>query len=297
MEKALLQTAKAWVMATRLPTLLIPTIQVWTGTAVAYVVSGKINWLIAFYAWLVGIAITIGTNLINDAIDFEKGGDTKARLGQKKVLREGLLTKRQVYMGGLLALAVACGIPFALNVDALTCFAIVAVCAVCGYCYTGGPYPISYLGLSELFIFIFYGGVCVVVPYYAQTYSLSIPIALAATQMGLLAILPNALNNFRDIDEDKKVSKKTLAVRFGVNFARREIATLTIVPFLLNVGWCFIGYPVAALMPFLGAPLAYFFVKRISKANPSVIINKYFALGILIHFSFGVLLISGLLIG
>ena len=160
---------QVWTIAVRLPTLLIPTIQVITGTGVAYATSNHIDWFIALAAWLVAVLITIGTNLINDAIDFEKGGDTLKHPEQLKVIRAGLLTHRQLFMAGLLAFALACSIPFALEIDRLACFGLVLLSALCGYCYTGGPYPISYSGLSELFIFIFYGGVCVIVPFYAQT--------------------------------------------------------------------------------------------------------------------------------
>ncbi len=295
MEKVLPQSYKAWMMAIRLPTLLIPTIQVATGTGVAYVFTEHMNWLIAFYAWLVAVSITIGTNLINDAVDYEKGGDPVNRFGQLKVIRAGLLTKKQVYVGGMLAFAIACAIPFALDVDALACFLIVLLSAACGYCYTGGPYPISYLGLSEIFIFIFYGGICVTIPFYAQTYSVNAAILLAAAQMGLLAILPNALNNFRDVYEDAAVHKHTLAVRFGKDFARCEIIALTVTPFILNIGWLLLGYGMVALMPLLLMPVAFVFARAIWKAEPGRVLNRYFGLGVLIHFSFGILLIIGLL--
>lgn len=289
-------TLRAWLMAVRLPTLLIPTIQVATGTGVAYAYTDHVSWLIAFYAWLVAVCITIGTNLINDAIDFKKGGDPVNRFGQLKVIRAGLLTHSQVFWGGILAFGIACIVPFALVDHQLACFFIVLLCAVCGYCYTGGPYPISYLGLSELFILIFYGGVCVTVPFYAQTYVINGAIVLAALQMGLLAIIPNALNNFRDIYEDAAVNKRTLAVRFGKEFARLEIILLTIIPFILNLGWLFFDQPEATLMPWLLSPIAFIFVRAIWKHEPGRVLNRYFALSVLIHFFFGVLLITGLAI-
>jgi len=290
------QSIKAWLTAIRLPTLLIPTIQVGTATGVAIVFTSHINWRIAFYAWLVAVLITIGTNLINDAIDFKNGGDPINHFERKKVIPAGLLTLSQVYMGGLLALALACAIPFALDVDKLLCFGIVLLSAICGYCYTGGPYPISYLGLSEIFIFIFYGGVCVTIPFYAQTYQINAAIILAACQMGMLAILPNALNNFRDIYEDKAVHKHTLAVRFGKEFARWEISAFTIIPFIINICWLFLGFSAAALMPLLLLPLVFMFLRGIWKSEPSRVLNKYFGVSVMIHFSFGILLIIGLLI-
>lgn len=296
MEKVVQNTFKSWMIAIRPPTMLIPTIQVATGTGVAMVYSGSINWLIAFYAWIVAVCITIGTNLINDACDYKEGGDPVGRSGRLKVINAGLLTQNQVYAGGLIAFAIACMVPFGLQVDAWACFGLVLLSVVCGYCYTAGPYPISYLGLSEIFVFIFYGGVCVMVPFYAQTYFLNPAILLAAAQMGMLAILPNALNNFRDMHEDVLVNKRTLAVRFGRNFARWEIASLTMAPFLLNIGWLFLGYVEAMLMPLLLLPIALMFVRAVWHIEATKVLNKYFGLSVLIHFFFGVLLIIGLLI-
>ncbi len=287
---------RAWLMAVRLPTLLIPTIQVATGTGVAYAYAESVNWLLAFYAWLVAVCVTIGTNLINDAIDYEKGGDPVNRFGKPKVINAGLLSHTQVFWGGMLAFAVACAVPLALDVDQLTCFLIVLLCVVCGYCYTGGPYPISYLGLSELFILIFYGGVCVIVPFYAQTYMINGAIILAALQMGLLAIIPNALNNFRDVAVDTAAHKRTLAVRFGQEFARMELMVLAITPFILNLGWLFFEKSMAALMPWLLAPFVYLFLRVIWNNTSGHILNRYFAMSVLIHFFFGILLITGLLI-
>lgn len=282
----------AWLLAIRLRTLLIPTVQVVVGTGLAYAFVDKIAWGIAFGAWVVAVLITIGTNLVNDAIDFEHGGDQLGRFGQKKVIRAGLLSKNAILSAGLLSLALACLIPFMLHVS-WEIRALVVLSAICGYCYTGGPFPISYLGLSELFILIFYGGICVIAPFYVQTQVVNEAAILAAIQLGLLAILPNALNNFRDIYEDASINKNTLAVRFGMEFARWEIMTLTIIPFILNFLWLILGYIEAFLMPFLIGPLAVIFIRKIWKAEPSPKFNRYFALSVFVHFFFGVLLTIG----
>lgn len=285
---------QAWMMAVRIRTLLIPSIQVAASTGLAYVVHGSIEWSIAIGAWFIAVLITIGTNLINDVIDFEKGGDPLNRFGQLKVIRAGLLSKSSVFIAGMAALGIACAMPFLLHLNAFICF-LVILSAICGYCYTGGPFPISYLGLSELFIFIFYGGVCIITPFYVQTGAINAAVVLLSVQLGMLAILPNALNNFRDIFEDAAVNKRTLAVRFGKTFARREIALLTFTPFILNIAWIFLGYPEAALMPLLLVPLAYIFVRGVLTTEPGPIFNRYFGLSVLVHFLFGAALTGGLL--
>lgn len=287
---------QAWLMAIRLRTLPIPTIQVFTGTGLAYALLGAIDWIIAFYLWLLAIFITIGTNLINDVVDFEKGCDSLNRIGQLKVIRAGFLTKGQVYIAGLLffGLALLISIPVAIH-SGWIIFFLTVLSTICGYCYTGGPYPICYLGLSELFILIFYGGVCILSAFYVQTGFVNGESILCALQMGLLAIVPGALNNFRDVHEDALVKKRTLAVRFGKNFAKREIVFLVVLPFILNFIWLFLGYSEATLMPFLLVPLVFLFVQKVWTTEPGPAFNRYFGLSVSLHFLFGILLTVGLL--
>jgi 1,4-dihydroxy-2-naphthoate octaprenyltransferase len=289
---------QAWMAAVRMRTLPIPTIQVLTGTALAYFSTGSINFLMAFYTWLVAVFVTIGTNLINDVIDDEKGGDKPTRVGFLKVIPEGLISRNTVRIAGFSAFgaAVLCGIPLGIHAG-WPLFFIVILSVICGYCYTGGPYPISYLGLSELFVLMFYGFVCVSASYYVQALELSSAAVLCSLQMGLLAVLPNALNNFRDMYEDAQSNKQTLAVRFGRTFARREIASITTLPFILNLLWFFHGYPVAALLPLLLIPMAFLFLKSIYETEPGPLFNKFFGLSVMIHFLFGLLLVIGWFLG
>jgi 1,4-dihydroxy-2-naphthoate octaprenyltransferase len=290
-----MMTFRAWLMAIRIRSLPIPTIQVATGTVLAYALTGRINILLAFFTWLIAVFITIGTNLINDVFDFEKGGDSLNRIGHLKVIRAGYLSKINMLAGGMLmfALAVTCSIPLIIE-STWWMLPIISLSVVCGYCYTGGPYPISYLGLSEVFIFIFYGGVCVISSFFVQAGYISGISILLAAQMGMLAILPNALNNFRDISEDAQVQKLTLAVRFGRRFARSEILLMTLLPFILNLGWLFLGYPKVALIPLFLLPLACFFVYGVWNSPPGKVLNHYFGLSVLVHFLFGLLLGIGL---
>ncbi|HEV8051116.1 MAG TPA: 1,4-dihydroxy-2-naphthoate octaprenyltransferase [Parachlamydiaceae bacterium] len=287
---------QAWATAARLRTLPIPTIQVLTGTCLAYSVTGTVDWLMLLFTWLVSIFITMATNLLNDVIDFEKAVDHKKPVGYLKVISAGLIPKEHVRMAGYacLALVVLFAIPLALN-SGWMLFGIILISVVCSYAYTGGPYPISYLGLSELFILFFYGFVCVGASYYIQTGSVTEPSLLCALQMGLLAILPNALNNFRDMHEDAENNKLTLAVRFGKTFARWEIAILTFLPYFLGIAWLFFGYVNAALFPLLSIPMAFVFVRGIWTTDPGPSFNRFFGLSVLVHFLFGLLLVIGFL--
>ncbi len=288
------RTLGAWKTAIRVRTLPIPTIQVIAGSALAYITLGHLNPLMFLYTLLVAVLITIGTNLINDVYDFDKGGDHITHTGRVKVLRAGLLKRTEVFAGGVTTLMAAVILSIPLSIHASPWITpVVALSALCGFLYTGGPFPIAYLGLSEIFVFAFYGGVCVLSTYYIQVGQLADDAWLLAAQMGLLAILPNAINNFRDMVEDAAVNKKTLAVRFGKTFARWEIGICTFLPFVLNFYWVSFDQVGAALFPFILLPLAFLFVKTLWFTEPGAVFNRFFALGIFIHFLFAFLLFVG----
>jgi 1,4-dihydroxy-2-naphthoate polyprenyltransferase len=285
---------KAWATAARLRTLPIPTVQVFTGTALAYSITGNIDWGIFLCTWFVGIFITMAVNLINDVIDFDKGADLPKRVGFLKVISAGIISRKHVLIAGILCLVLTAlfGIPLAIHAG-WPLYLLVLLSIAMAYCYTGGPYPLSYLGLSELFILIFYGGVCVGASYYVQAGSLSLSAVLCAMQMGLLAILPNALNNFRDMYDDAENQKLTLAVRFGRTFAKWEIAVLTFLPFILGSAWLSLSYLDAAWIPTLLLPMAFLFVRSVWNTAPGPLFNRLFGLSVLLHFLFGLFLAVG----
>lgn len=285
---------RAWATAARLRTLPIPTIQVGVGTCLAYSMTGFINWPIFLCTWLIGIFITMSVNLINDVIDFDKGADKPKRTGFLKVISAGIIPRRQVLIAGVscMIVVILLAIPLAIHSSWLL-YPFILFSVLMTYCYTGGPYPLSYLGLSELFILIFYGFLCVGASYYVQTGSLPFPIFLCALQMGLLAILPNALNNFRDMYDDAEDNKLTLAVRFGRGFAKKEIALLTFFPFVLGIAWIPLGFIEAALIPLLLLPMAFLFVRSVWITAPGPSFNRLFGLSVLVHFMFGCFLSVG----
>lgn len=287
---------QAWMTAIRARTIPIPTIQVLTGTALAYSLGG-INWLVLLFTWLIAVLITLGTNLINDVFDFEKGGDQPKRAGHVKMITAGMISKHAMFIAGIsfFALAILLSVPLAMYAG-WGVFFLVVVSAIIGYCYTGGPYPLSYLGLSEIFILVFYGFICVGAAFYLQRGYATDALLLCAFQMGLLAILPNALNNFRDMHDDEKVNKLTVAVRFGEKFARLEIVILTILPFVLNFYWLSWGYTEAGFLPLLFFPIALYFVHSVWKTPSGPRLNPYFPLSVFIHFGFGLLLCIGFLL-
>ena len=111
------------------------------------------------------------------------------------------------------------------------------------YGYTGGPVPLAYRGLGELFVVLFFGLVAVTGSAFVQSGQWHFEALIAGLQIGMLSTVLIAINNLRDIEEDTRSGKRTLAVRIGIGFAKGEIIALCALPYLLNVYWWMIGWP------------------------------------------------------
>lgn len=280
---------QAWFLATRPKTLTAAFVPV-----LAASVLGRGRWDIALFALLMAFAIQIGTNLINDALDFKKGADTKQRLGPLRATQSGLLSMQEVFTGAVIAFALAAvfGIPLILY-GGWPIALLVFISIACGYLYTGGPMPLAYAGLGDLFVFIFFGLVSTMAVYYLQTGFLDIKAFLAGAQIGLLATSLIAINNLRDNKGDAKAKKCTLAVRFGEQFARIEITFLILFPFLLNAFWMQLDYQLAALLPLLTLPVASRLVRNIWVSEPSSSFNHFLGQAAFLHLTFGIFLTLG----
>jgi 1,4-dihydroxy-2-naphthoate octaprenyltransferase len=286
----------ARLLATRPKTFTMSLIPFVVGTLLARANGASISWMLMLFAILSSIAIQIGTHFVNDALDYRRGVDKKGRLGPIRLIQTGLQTSQQVYQWGLLAylLAFLLGIPLMIE-GGTPLLWILLVSILCGYCYTGGPYPLSSSGLSELFVLIFYGWVATGSIYYLQGERLDSQIILMGTQIGLLANITLAINNFRDYSSDRSANKRTLVVRLGQTFGRYQIALFAFLPFALNLFW-WQSHFLAALLPFLVLPLALYIVYFIFKYEPSPQYSRVFGLSALLHLSFGLLLSLGLVL-
>lgn len=285
---------KSWILATRPKTLTASAVPVAVATALAYTASPYISLWVSLLALLSSFCIQIGTNFINDALDFKKGADTSARLGPVRVTASGLLTMQQVHLAGLLFFGLA--IVFATPLIFLGGWpiAILMVLSVLfGYGYTGGPKPLAYCGLGDLFVLLFFGLASTLAVFYLQVGFVDARAVLAGTQVGLLATVLIAINNFRDITEDAKANKRTLAVRFGEDFARYEIAALAFLPFIIGLLWNTLGYPIVAFLPFVALPIAIHVVSQVWNTKPSKAFNGFLAKSALLHLVFGILMCAG----
>lgn len=286
---------KSWLLALRPKTLTAAIVPVIVATALVKSQGYPVLWWVSICAILSSVFIQIGTNFFNDAIDFEKGADTEHRIGPKRVTQSGLLTRKQVMLGGAVcfAIALALGIPLVIQ-GGWPIVAIGVVSLALGYAYTGGPFPLAYKGLGDLFVIIFFGLIAVMGTFYLHTGTVNQAAAIAGLQIGLLATVLIAVNNFRDAPQDALVNKKTLAVRFGWTFARVEISMLALVPFVLGMYWYREGYMNAGLFPVIAFPFARRVVAGVFKHEPSPIFNRFLAFSAGLHLVFGLGLAVGL---
>jgi 1,4-dihydroxy-2-naphthoate polyprenyltransferase len=285
-----------WVLACRPRTLTAAAAPVVAGTGLAVFTGPEVRWSIALLALLAAGAIQIATNLFNDALDFQKGADTGARLGPVRVTQSGLIPASRVLAGGGVAslVALACGIPLVIT-GGWPIVVIGLASLALAYGYTGGPYPLAYHGLGEVFVLVFFGLVAVGGVYYLHTDLWNVDALVAGLEMGCLATALLAVNNLRDVESDRKSGKRTLAVRLGVGFGRLEILVMCLLPFGLN-GWWLPRSLVAALLPWLVLPLAVAVVRAVLATEPGAAYNRILARTALLELAFAVLLALGMMV-
>lgn len=290
----MLKTLRPWLMATRPKTLTAALVPIVVATALVKADGREVLWWISVCALVSSFFIQIGTNLVNDAIDFVKGADTAERIGPQRVTQSGLLSQKTVMTAGFVCLgfAVGFGVPLVAH-GGWPIVAIGLVSIFLAYAYTGGPFPLAYKGLGDLFVILFFGLVAVMGTYYLHTGTVTRMSALAGLQVGFLATVLIAINNLRDAPQDAKVGKKTLAVRFGPTFAKVEIGLLSIAPFVMGFAWYESNFA-AALLPFASFPLARRLITGVARSEPGPIFNRYLAMAAALHLVFGILLATGL---
>lgn len=286
---------KGWLLAARPKTLSAAVVPIAVAGGVSLFISGQANPLILTSALLFALAIQVGTNFVNDALDFEKGADNEDRLGPMRVTGSGLFSSKQVMQAAGVAFLLA--LLFALPLifyGGVAIVAIVLLSIACGYLYTGGPYPLAYVGLGELFVLLFFGFVSTVATSYLLTGKMLWQAFVAGGQVGALATVLIAINNMRDVKGDAVANKRTLAVRFGTTFARIEIIVLLATAYALSPLWLVAKAPFAALLPFLTLPLAVKIGFSVWRVEPSAAYNVFLAFSGLLQLIFGLLLTVGL---
>ena len=212
----------AWILAIRPKTLPAAASPVIMGSALAFV-DGLFDLWPALAALLGSLLLQIISNVANDLYDFKRGADAGERLGPTRVTQAGLLTPDQVQRGLYVLIGFSALIGVYLVLHAGWPILVLGLAAILSaIAYTGGPFPLAYHGLGDLFVFIFFGLAATVGTYFVQAGSVSSASWWMACSMGLLIVAILVVNNLRDIENDRAAGKYTLAVRFGVQATRLE---------------------------------------------------------------------------
>ncbi len=287
-----MSAAGAWLSAMRPRTLSAALVPVLVGLALSSRFEA-VDRVLGLATLAAALLIQVATNLANDYYDFQSGADTAERVGPLRVTQAGLFSPRTVRNAAFATLAAAAlpglwlvwvgGVPIAI---------IGVLSLLCALAYTGGPWPLAYKGLGDVFVFVFFGLVAVAGTVWLQLAVLPALIWPAALAVACLATAILVVNNLRDVDTDRAARKRTLVVRFGEQFTRAEYYTLVSLPFAClaflfpAVGW-------GALLPLAAAPLAWSEAQALSRLSGPAL-NQSLASTARLHLIFGLLLAAGL---
>jgi len=261
---------RAWVIAARPQTLPAAAAPVIVGVGLA-VQDGVFAPLPALAAFVGAALIQVGTNFANDYYDAIQGADTDDREGFTRVVASGLIEPAEVKRAMWLTFAAAILVgTYLVYVGGVPILVVGLASVAAGIAYTGGPYPLGYHGLGDLFVFVFFGVIAVTGTYYVQAASLAgeafppgvptgtVTLAAVVASLPVAALSTNILvvNNVRDLEEDAETGKRTLAVRFGYRFSRIQFLALLALAYLTPLWFLAEGYGLAVLLPLATLPLA-----------------------------------------
>jgi 1,4-dihydroxy-2-naphthoate octaprenyltransferase len=278
-------------MAARPRTLPAAVAPVLVGTTAAVWTTGGDRFRVgAFIAALIGsVFLQIGTNLANDYSDARRGADTIDRLGPVRVTAGGLVAPQRVLVATWLAfgVVVAAG-AYLITVAGFWILVVGVLSIAAGVLYTGGPRPYGYEGLGEAFVFIFFGLV-------AERLD-GLPFGLSVS-VGLLIAAILVVNNVRDIDTDRRVGKRTLAVRLGRERTRRLYSALLAIAYaVLPLSLLIWSGPAWALLGLLAAPIALRVNVLVRTRTDGPALNGALAMNGMLAGAFSVLVSVGLLL-
>jgi 1,4-dihydroxy-2-naphthoate octaprenyltransferase len=252
-----LSATRVWWSAVRPATIAASVAPVLVGTAIA-VHAGGARWGAGLLALVVGIAMQVGVNFANDYSDHVRGADSPRRVGPLRAASSGVVQPEVVRRAAIGAFGVAAFAGLVLSLFTDWKLLVVGVaCLLAGWLYTGGPRPYGYLGLGEVFVFVFFGLVATVGTVYVEILHVTQLAVLMACAMGCFATAILVLNNLRDLDTDRAAGKLTLATRIGRERTQVLLVALVAVAFFMPLAVLALGLTAATvLLVFLAIPIA-----------------------------------------
>lgn len=288
-------TLHTWFIAARPKTLTASLAPVAVGTALASQ-HGKAHIFAAIMALFGAMFIQIGTNYANDLFDFKKGADDQDRLGPQRVTSAGLVTPRQIAIATTAAMGAAllCGI-YLVSLTGWPLLILGLLSIACGIAYTGGPFPLAYNALGDVFVFIFFGLVATAGTYYVQALEVhGMAIAYGAI-VGATGVALLIVNNLRDMSTDKKHEKITTAVLLGPARTRLFYVLILSIAYLIPVALVLTKQaPYSVLLCLLTVPLSIATTKNLY-ASHGAALNAVLGQTASIQLSTGLLLAMGVL--
>ena len=256
-----------WLEAARPKTLPAAIIPVMVGTALA-AAHDAAEFSKAAICLGFALLVQIGTNFANDYFDFVKGADSSARVGPRRAVAAGLIAPGRMRAATWLVLGVAFGVGLLLVREGgwiLLPIGIMSI--VCAIAYTGGPFPLGYNGLGDVFVFVFFGLVAVDTTFFVQSGYVTTDVTSCAAAVGLLAANILVANNYRDAVTDARAGKKTLVVRFGRQFAVWQYGLSVTVALLCPPALLLTGYRWPVLLPLVLVPWAVGLTRRLAASR------------------------------
>ena len=286
-----------WIMAMRPRSLGLSASPVLVGAALAWAAHRQFESLTFLAALLASICIQLGTNLHNDAADSERGGDGPDRVGPPRATALGLLSTRSVKR----AAAICFGAAFLMGLHLVAVggwpiLLLGTLSILCGWGYTGGPKPIAYTPLGEVFVIAFFGIGAVTGTYWLMAGTFDAPPVVAGVALGLMAAAVLLVNNFRDRVPDARVGRRTISIVTGARWSRIVYVVSMLAPYALlaPISLALPGHPVwlalAAMAPALG--LIHGFAKESSPAD----LNRILVRTVQVQLTYSLLLAAALLL-
>ena len=267
-------TFKIWIDASRPKTLAAAFTPVLIGASIAWN-DGSFSTIATSFALVCAFLIQIGTNFANDYFDFIKGADTEERIGFTRATSAGLIKPKTMLRATILSMSLAFifGL-YLVWIGGWIILVLGSLSLLFGILYTGGPYPLGYNGLGDIFVFIFFGIVAVMATYYVNALEWSASSFWASLAVGALCTNILVVNNLRDVVQDKKVGKRTLGVLFGETALKFEYTLMLLLAFAIPPHFYFkLSFSLYVFLPFLLFPLGFYLSKKIWKETNKALLN------------------------
>ena len=264
-----------WLSAARPQTLPAAVVPVLVGGSIA-AHDSLFRWDTTLIALICALLIQTGTNFANDYYDFVKGSDRPDRIGFERATSAGLVQPKSMLFATYFTMTIAFFLGLYLVwVGGWVILVIGLLSLLFGVLYTGGPYPLGYNGLGDLFVFIFFGVVAVMGTYYINTLSWSTVSFWASVPVGALCVNILVVNNLRDIEQDRISGKRTLGVLLGEHALKLEYTLLASAAYAVPVYLLLSGkFNLFILLPLLLLPLSLLLLNTIWNHQDKRTLNK-----------------------